>query len=130
MTNIWPNTEVSLRRFETSNMATMRNPRWLDIVRHRIRGVRAPYFVILQHHDVGASTRLAAPLTLPIPGDVDALAPKLTVDGREYRARILDMSPLPNGLISNTVGSAVDESDAIAAALDIILHGYPVGLPH
>ena len=74
--------------------------------------------------------RLAARLTLPAPNDVNALAPKLVVDGMEYRARILDMSAVPYTAISNVVGSAMDESDAITAALDIILHGYPVGRPH
>jgi hypothetical protein len=68
------------------------NPRWLNIVRHRVRGFRAPFLLVVQHHAVPVATRLVAPVTLPLPGDVDVLAPRLTIDGTEYRARILDMS--------------------------------------
>jgi hypothetical protein len=63
------------------------------------------------------------------PGDVDVLAPRLTVDGREDRARPLDMSDFPRALLGETVTSANNESDAILNAIDIILHGSPVGGP-
>ena len=106
------------------------SPRWLDIVRHRVRGFRAPYLLVLQHHNVPAATLLAAPVTLPLAGDVDVLAPRLSIDGVEYRVRILDMSAVPRGMLSGTVASAGDNADAIMGALDIILHGYPVGLSH
>jgi hypothetical protein len=105
------------------------SPRWLDIVRHRIRGFRAPYLLVLQHHDIPASTRLAAPVTLPLPGDVDVLAPRLTIDATEYRARVLDMSAVPRAMLADTVASAAGDADTIMGALDIILHGYPVCLP-
>jgi hypothetical protein len=105
------------------------SPRWLDIVRHRVRGFRAPYLLILQHHDIPATTMLVAPVTLPLPGDVDVLAPHLTIDGNEYRARLLDMSAVPRGSLGETVASAAAETDAILDAIDIILHGYPVGRP-
>jgi hypothetical protein len=49
------------------------SPRWLDIVRHRLAGFRAPYLLIVQHHDIPATTLLAAPVTPSVPGDVDAL---------------------------------------------------------
>ena len=105
------------------------SPRWLDLVRHRVRGFRAPYLVVLQHHDIPATTMLVAPVTPPIPGDVDVLAPRLTIGGKEHRARLLDMSAVPRALLGETVASANDESDAILNAIDIILHGYPVGRP-
>jgi hypothetical protein len=103
------------------------SPRWLDLVRHRVRGFRVPYLVVLQHHDIPAITTLAAPVTPPIPGDVDVLAPRLTIDGKEYRARLLDISAVPRALLGETVASANGESDAILNAIDIILYGYPVG---
>jgi|GEM_PF-3426059 hypothetical protein len=105
------------------------SPRWLDIVRHRVRGFRAPYLLVLQHHDISAAPRLAAPVTLPLPGDVDVLAPRLTIDGTAYRARMLDMSAVPRAMLADTVASAADDADAIMGALDIILHGSSVGLP-
>lgn len=104
-------------------------PRWLDIVRHRVRGFRVPYLLVLQHHDIPATTMLAAPVTLPLPGDVDVLAPRLSIDGHEYRARLLDMSAVPRGLLGDTVASAAAEAETILNAIDIILHGYPVGRP-
>jgi hypothetical protein len=106
------------------------SPRWLDIAKHRIRGFRAPYLLILQHHSIPASTRLVAPVTLPLPGDVAVLAPHLMIDGVEYRVRLLDIGAVPCAMLADTLASATDDADAIMGALDIILHGYPVGLPH
>ncbi len=105
------------------------SPRWLDIVRHRVRGFRVPYLLIVQHHAIPAATRLVAPVSPPLPGDVDVLAPRLLVDGTEYRARVLDMSAVPCTLLGETISSLVADRDAILGAIDIILHGYPVGLP-
>jgi hypothetical protein len=105
------------------------SPRWLDVVRHRVRGFRAPFLLVLQHHDIPATTMLAAPVTVKLPGDVDVLAPRLTVDGHEHRARLLDMSAVPRFSLGETVVSAAAEADAILNAIDIILHGYPVGRP-
>ncbi len=75
------------------------------------------------------ATMLAAPVTLPLPGEVDVLAQHLTIDGREYRARLLDMSAVLRGSFGETVVSTADEADAILNAIDIILHGYPAGRP-
>jgi hypothetical protein len=104
-------------------------PQWLDVVRHRIRGFRAPYLLILQHHDIPASTRLAAPVTPSQAVDVAVLSPLLIVAGRQYRARLLDTAAVNAAVLGESVESASDQSDAIMNALDIILHGYPVGLP-
>jgi hypothetical protein len=105
------------------------DPRWLDVVRHRINGFRAPFLLIVQHHDIPATTLLAAPVTPPLPGDVDVLAPRLAINGAEHRARILDLSAVPRRLIGETVMAAVPHTDAILGAMDIILYGYPVGRP-
>jgi hypothetical protein len=108
-------------------MAT--NPQWLDLVRHRIRGFRVPYLLILQHHDIPAAMLLAAPVTQPLPGDVDILAPRLGVEGNLFRVRMLDISAVPRSLIGETVLSATAEAQSILDAIDVILHGYPVGRP-
>ena len=105
------------------------NGRWLDVVDHRIRNFRAPYLLLIQHHDVPAATRIVAPITPSLPGDLDVLAPRLRVGTEEYRVRMLDMSAVPRGLLGSVMGSAIADRDAIMRALDIILHGYPVGLP-
>jgi hypothetical protein len=105
------------------------SPRWLDIVRHAVRGFRAPYLLVVQHHDIPASTLLVAPVTPSLPGDVDVLAPRLTVEGTEYRARILDISAVSRRMIGDTVVAARTESDSILGAIDVVLHGYPVGRP-
>jgi hypothetical protein len=65
-----------------------------------------------------------------VQGGVDALTPRLIIAGTEYGARLLDISPVPLDAMTTVIASGLDESDAISTALDIILHGYPVGLPH
>ena len=51
------------------------------------------------------------------------------MDDTEYRARVLDMSSIPWALLGATISSPVSDRDAIPGAVDVILHGYPVGLP-
>ena len=106
------------------------SPRQFDVVRHRVRGLRAPYLIVLQHHDVSSSTRIVAPLTPPERGDHDAIAPLIIVDGSELRLRLLDMAAARRAMLLETVASATDVSDAITLALDIIFSGYPIGRPH
>jgi hypothetical protein len=96
----------------------------------RIRGFRVPFLLVVRHHAIPATTRLVAPVSPPIPGDVDILAPRLLVDGAEYRARLLDISAVPVSLIAETVASLVADRDAVLDAIDVILHGYPIGRPH
>jgi hypothetical protein len=105
------------------------SPLWLDIVRHQVRGFRAPYLLVIQHHDLPATTRIVAPVTPPLPGDIDVLAPRLSVNGKEHRARLLDSAAVPLRLLGETISSASGDRDAIMSALDIILHGYPAGRP-
>ncbi|MFO1024818.1 MAG: CcdB family protein [Acetobacteraceae bacterium] len=104
-------------------------PLWLDVVRHRVRGVGAPYLLIMQHHDVPASTLLAAPITRSVERDTDVLAPRLSSDGEVFRVRLLDIAAVPRSALRDVVGSASGDADAILNALDIILHGYPAGRP-
>jgi hypothetical protein len=99
-------------------------------VRHKVRGFRAPFLLILQHHDIPATTRITAPVTLPLSGDVDILAPRINIEGIEHRIRLLDLGAIPCVMFTDIVISASDKADAIADALDILLHGYPVGRPH
>jgi CcdB protein len=106
------------------------SPGWLDVVRHCIRGLRVPFLLVVQHHAIPATTRLVAPVSPSIPGDVDVLAPRLQIDGTEYRARLLDMSAVPVSLIAETVASLLADRDAVLDAIDVILHGYPIGRPH
>jgi hypothetical protein len=105
------------------------SPRWLDIVRHRVRGYRAPYLLVVQHHDIPSTTLLVAPVTPSQPGDVDVLAPPLMVDGIACCVRLLDIRAVPRRLIGDTVATATGESDDILSAIDVILHDYPVGRP-
>jgi hypothetical protein len=106
------------------------SPRRYDIMRHRVRGMKAPYLVVLQHHDVPSITRIIAPLTLPQRGDHDSVAPLVDVNGTDYRARLLDLAAYPHSVLLETVGSAEGAADAIVHALDVIFGGYPVGRPH
>jgi CcdB protein len=68
-------------------------------------------------------------VSLSLPGDVDVLAPRLIIFGAHYRARILDMTAVPVALLGETIASASAYRDAIMNAIDVILHGYPVGIP-
>ena len=101
-------------------------PDWLDVVRHRVRGFRVPFLLVVQHHAISSATRLVAPVSHSLHGDVDLLAPRLLIDGTEYRARVLDISAVPVTLLGETVASLAADRDAILNAIDVVLHGYPV----
>jgi hypothetical protein len=58
------------------------------------------------------------------------LAPRLIIAGNERRARLLDINAVPAAVRGDTVMSASVSRDAILDALDIILYGYPVGVPN
>ena len=103
------------------------SPDWLDVVTHRFRSIRAPFLLILQHQDIAWPKRLAAPISLPIKGDSDHVAPRLSLDGIEYRVRILDMGPVSRNMFMAIVTSAAGEREGIMNALDCVLYGYPVG---
>lgn len=109
---------------------TPAKPQQFDIVPHRVRGLRAPWLLILQHHDVPSSTLIVAPLTAPVHGDHDAIAPAVLVDGQAFRLRLLDMAAVRRDMLLPPVASASEMSDRITLALDIIFSGYPVGRPH
>jgi hypothetical protein len=98
-------------------------PEWLDIVRHRVRGFRVPFLLVVQHHTIPSATRLVAPVSAPLQGDVDLLAPRVLIDGLEHRARVLDISAVPIQLLGETVASMVADREAIMNAIDVILHG-------
>lgn len=49
---------------------------------------------------------LVAPVTPPLAGDVDVLAPRLTIDGKEYRPRLLDISAVPRPYAGNAASIA------------------------
>ena len=106
----------------------LNSPRRYDIMRHCVRGMKAPYLVVLQHHDVPSTTRIIAPLTLPQRGDHDSIAPPVDVNG--YRARLLDLAAYPRSVLLETVASAERAADAIVHALGIIFGGYPGGRRH
>jgi len=72
-TNILPNMAALAMRFGPSPMPPNK-PDWLDIVRHSVRGFRVPFLLVVQHHAIPARTRLVAPVSPPLPGDVDVLA--------------------------------------------------------
>jgi hypothetical protein len=101
------------------------SPRWLDVVRHRIRGFRAPFLLIVQHHDIPASTLLAAPVTVSVNRDFDVLAPRLVIRGTDYLARLLDISAVPRGLIAETILSV--HSDAGTILDEQLPSGHPDG---
>ena len=92
--------------------------------------MKAPYLIVLQHHDVPSVTRIIAPLTLPMRGDHDGVAPLVDVGGTDYRARLLDLAAFPCSLLLGRVTTASTSADAIVRALDVIFGGYPIDLPH
>jgi hypothetical protein len=71
--NTLPNTAGSATRSALSPMTPGR-PRWLDVFRHRIRGVRVPFALVVRQHAIAATTRLVAPVSLSLPNDVDVEA--------------------------------------------------------
>jgi hypothetical protein len=104
-------------------------PEWFDVVRHRVRGFRVPFLLVFQNHAVPSATRLPAPESPSLPGDVDVLAPRLLIDRvMKHRAHVLDIGAVPVTLLRETVASLIADRDAIMNAIDIILHGYPAGM--
>jgi hypothetical protein len=103
--------------------------RQFDVVRHRVRGLRVPYLLVLQHHDVPSPRCIVAPLSPSRPGDHDVVAPRLVVDGVELRARLLDMASVPPTDLLEAAASALSAADRITDALDVIFGGYPVRRP-
>lgn len=102
---------------------------WLDVCRHRMRGVRAPYLVVIQHHLVTGPTRLAAPLIPAMNRPATLLAPHIRVGGMPFLAVLLALASVQLRQVGEVGGSARAEADAILDALDVIFRGYPVGLP-
>jgi hypothetical protein len=92
--------------------------------------MKAPYLIVLQHHDVPSITRIIAPLTLPQRGDHDGVASLVEVGETSYRVRLLDLAAYPCSVMLETVASAAPSADAVVQALDVIFGGYPIGLPH
>lgn len=104
-------------------------PRWLAVHRHRVRGQPSSFLLILQHHLVGSSTRIAAPLARSAARRPTLVAPQVLIDGDDYRAMLLEMTSVPLRLIRSEVTNAIVDEDAVTTALDAIFRGYPVGLP-
>jgi hypothetical protein len=104
-------------------------PRWLDVCRHRIRGIAVPYVLVLQHHIVAGQTRIVAPLVASIGERPTLLAPHIGVGTVIHRAILLEMAAAATRLIAEVVASAEPDADVVTRALDAIFRGYPVGLP-
>jgi hypothetical protein len=92
-----------------------------------VRGIRAPYLLVLQHHIVGGPTRICAPL-LPGPLEANVLLPAVEVDGAPHHALLLNMAAVPLALLGEGVGSGV--ADDISRGLEAIFSGMPAWLPH
>jgi hypothetical protein len=101
----------------------------LDVVRHRVRRLQAPYVLVLQHPDIPSPTILTAPVALMGASKMGAIAPILLIGDIAHRVRLLDITAVPLEMLGDTVMSATEEGEAIMAAFDIILHGYPVRRP-
>lgn len=104
-------------------------PRWLGVHRHRMREVRTPYVLVLQHHLVRAATCITAPVVRIGPRPVTFLAPGVIVGDETFGAILLEMAAAPVRLLLGQVADATVDEDAVTAALDAIFRGYPVGLP-
>lgn len=69
-----------------------------------------------------------APVVPLAGGMAPLLAPRLTIGGAEFQAVMLGMTPVRTSLLGPAVEASLDEDD-ILRALDVIVRGYPVGLP-
>src|SRR5947209_12191547 len=67
----------------------------VELRRYTVKGCRASYMLVIQHHEIPSARVLIVPVTLPVRGDVDALAPPLMTDGVLHRARLLDIGAIP-----------------------------------
>jgi len=94
-----------------------------------MHGVAAPYMLILQHHFVGGSTRIAAPLFPARNQAPTILVPHVRVGTGTHLADLLAMTAVQLRQIGAVVASAEVDADEIMRGLDAIFRGYPVGLP-
>ncbi len=97
-------------------------PKHLEVCRHRVRGIRAPYLLVLQHHVIGGPTRICAPL-LPGSLEVNVLLPAVGVGGEVHHAVLLNMAAVPTALLGESVGSGL--ADDISRGLEAIFNGTP-----
>ena len=102
-------------------------PRHLEVCRHRVRGIRAPYLIVLQHHIVGGPTRICAPV-LPGPLEANVLLPAVEVGGAPHHAVLLNMAAVPVGWLGEVVGLGL--LDDVSRGLEAIFSGMPAWLPH
>jgi hypothetical protein len=102
-------------------------PRWLDVVARRGRDARL--VLILQHHIVPASSRIAATLRPAAGRSAELLLPLVELHEGVYNLDPLDLAAMPMVIMGDIVGSALDQADAITDGLDAIFRGHPVGLP-
>ena len=104
-------------------------PGWLRVCRHRVPGVRVPYFLILQHGIVAGPTRIVAPVVPAGAGPAGLLAPRVLIGAAPHRAMLLNMVSVAVGLLGETLADADVAEQAVTDALDAIFRGYPVGIP-
>jgi CcdB protein len=104
-------------------------PQQHAVRRHRVRGVSAPYLLVLQHPIVDSQTRICAPVVPARGMRATLLTPGMTVGGAAHLAMLLDMAAVPLRLIAAETEEVAVDASAISAALDAIFSGYPVGLP-
>lgn len=91
-----------------------------------MRGIRAPYLLVLQHHIVGGPTRICAPL-LPGPLEANILLPAAEIRGKLYHAVLLNMAAVPVASLGEVVGAG--PADDISRGLEAIFSGLPAWLP-
>lgn len=112
-------------------MLTM-TPKHRDVCHHQLRGIRAPYLLVLQHHVVGGPTRICAPVVPRAKGagtlEPNVLLPTVEINGVPHHAVLLNMAAVPLTMLGNVVGSGLDED--IGRGLEAIFSGMPAWLPH
>ncbi len=83
----------------------------------------------MQHHLVDSSTRIVAPVVPAKNIEPETiLLPRLKIGGEDHKIVLLDMTSLPVTFLLGIEQPASVPENAIAAGLDAIFHGYPVGL--
>jgi hypothetical protein len=86
--------------------------------------------LILQHHIIASSTRIAAPVIAFRNERQTVLMPRIKVAYRSYRVDLLSVAAVPLRFITEVVDDASVDTDDISMGLDAIFKAYPAGLPN
>jgi hypothetical protein len=101
----------------------------LDVCRHRLRGIRAPFLLVLQHDLVGGPSRICAQLVPGGEAEANVLLPVIEVGGAPHRAILLNMAAVPLAALGEVVASGRAAEDDVARGVEASREHFHIAAP-